>query len=440
MTKTGFAKAGWLLLVACWAVSHAGAQPPGGGQGRQRPPGSANSAGESRKRMQQNRTATQGKTDEQRRQLLLKMQQLRQQRGAQVRPFRNAGLRPALTNPETVSTATLPIQSNTFPSTSDTVTTWTIPNASGMPPWSPPGISSSAPVAAFPAAGAAREGTGPLREMMEVLAPGDRAKMAAFVQGMTAEQRQALRREIGALPAGQRRDEVLRRAGIDPSRAIAPAGSTSPPDAPTSTAAFPAATPTPRPLVIAARGDGQARFSSAAIGATGSMPRIGDVAPALRLTTTDGSVVTLDEFRGRTLVLQFGSLTCPVYRGNIAAMKSLREKAPPNVAFLLVYTTEAHPSGSPSPYANREWVPEKNTLENALKPQTTTLEQRLANAAELRSRFGETGLVAVDGMDNAAWKAFGSRPNSAFVIGPDGRIVLAQEWLEPVSLSKALPK
>jgi hypothetical protein len=201
-----------------------------------------------------------------------------------------------------------------------------------------------------------------------------------------------------------------------------------------------AATPTPKPLVIAAHGDGQARFSSAAIGATASLPRSGDTAPALRLTTTDGSAVTLDEFRGRNLVLLFGSLTCPVYRGNIAVMNSVRQKAPPNTAFLLVYTTEAHPSGTASPYANQEWVPEKNTRDNALKPQTTTLEQRLGNAAELKSRFGETGLVAVDGMDNAAWKAYGSRPNSAFVIGPDGRIILAQEWCEPVSLSKALAK
>jgi hypothetical protein len=203
------------------------------------------------------------------------------------------------------------------------------------------------------------------------------------------------------------------------------------------TTATASAAPLSDPYVIASQGDGLTRFSR--VGVEGAvMPRVGDVAPPFSVKALDGSPVSLESHRGKTLVLQFGSLSCPVYRGHIDAMKELVGRAPKDTAFLLVYTTEAHPKGSASPYSNREWVPLKNEQEGVLPAQPATFEARCALAREARARFGEKMPVAVDGMDNAAWKAYGARANSAFVIGPEGRIVAVQEWAEPRELARVL--
>jgi hypothetical protein len=119
-------------------------------------------------------------------------------------------------------------------------------------------------------------------------------------------------------------------------------------------------------------------------------------------------------------------------------MNLLADAFSDRAAFLLVYTLEAHPQGSVSPYSDGEWVPDKNVQEGVLKPQPSDASARIALARETVEKFGVRLPVAVDSMDNKTWAAFGSRPHSAFVLDADGVIVAAQEWTDPGSLRAVL--
>ena len=46
--------------------------------------------------------------------------------------------------------------------------------------------------------------------------------------------------------------------------------------------------------------------------------------------------------------------------------------------------------------------------------------------------------VLVDEMDNPLWCTYGRLPNSAFLIGVDGRIVTRQDWNNAGDLERAL--
>ena len=48
--------------------------------------------------------------------------------------------------------------------------------------------------------------------------------------------------------------------------------------------------------------------------------------------------------------------------------------------------------------------------------------------------------ILVDGMDNKVWKAWGSAPNCAYLIGTDGRVVEAQPWFDAGPMRAALEK
>jgi len=98
-----------------------------------------------------------------------------------------------------------------------------------------------------------------------------------------------------------------------------------------------------------------------------------------------------------------------------------RDYAPKGVNFYYVYKALAHP----------EWDGYVTTY---------TLEERLMHVKEakrtLRSRF--TWLV--DPMDNRFKHAMGSRPNSEFVVGPDGTILASRDWSNAKALRADLER
>jgi hypothetical protein len=46
--------------------------------------------------------------------------------------------------------------------------------------------------------------------------------------------------------------------------------------------------------------------------------------------------------------------------------------------------------------------------------------------------------VLVDGIDNPLWCTYGRRPNMAYLIGMDGRIVLQQNWNDPEEMEAVI--
>lgn len=97
-----------------------------------------------------------------------------------------------------------------------------------------------------------------------------------------------------------------------------------------------------------------------------------------------------------------------------------RDYGPKGVKFFFVYKSLAHPElagGYVQPF---------------------TLEERLGHARQAAKQLGATVPWIVDPMDNRLKHALGDRPNSEFVVGPDGKIVRKRAWSHPAQLRKDL--
>lgn len=168
-------------------------------------------------------------------------------------------------------------------------------------------------------------------------------------------------------------------------------------------------------------------------------PKIGAAAPDFTLKTLAGAPIhAADLWAEKPTLILTGSHTCPVFRGKVPDIEHLAKEFAGRVNILLVYTIEAHPKGSPSPYSGREWITPKNEEERLLLPQPADLAARLAQARACITREKLTVPVVVDTMDNAVWKAYGSAPNCGYVISTDGKIVEAQPWMNAERLRQSL--
>lgn len=109
------------------------------------------------------------------------------------------------------------------------------------------------------------------------------------------------------------------------------------------------------------------------------------------------------------------------------------------VTFVTVYSIDAHPVGSVSPYAVDEWTMANSWDEagNAVA-QPTSYEERVALAQKTIEEAGITSLMLVDGMDNAVWAAYGPAPNAGYLIGRDGTIQFKQVWYAAEGMGTAI--
>lgn len=169
-------------------------------------------------------------------------------------------------------------------------------------------------------------------------------------------------------------------------------------------------------------------------------PAVGEPAPNFTLRDLDGRPVELAELIGeRPIVLQLGSHTCPVYRYRRFWMRDLHEEFGDRVHFLIVYTVEAHPVGSKSPYTDEEWDTWWNRLTGVRVRQPADEESRREQASFSRERLKLGGAtMVVDEMDDPVWRAYGGASSPAFVIDREGRVVARQVWLEPEKIRQAL--
>ena len=88
-----------------------------------------------------------------------------------------------------------------------------------------------------------------------------------------------------------------------------------------------------------------------------------------------------------------------------------------------VYKSLAHPEGGSNSY---------------IRP--VNLQERLMHVAEAKKTLGATVPWLVDTMDNDLKHALGDRPNSEFIIDPDGKIAVMRDWSRPSELRADLEK
>jgi len=132
------------------------------------------------------------------------------------------------------------------------------------------------------------------------------------------------------------------------------------------------------------------------------------------------------------------SLSCGQSRRHARALRRLARRFERYINTVIIYVNEAHPINAPSPYADRIWVTAKNEIAGIHCAQPRTLEERIELAHRLRRRFRLSTPMLIDALDDRAWRAFGSAPNVAIVVHPDGRIAVKQGWFEPREMKRAI--
>lgn len=134
----------------------------------------------------------------------------------------------------------------------------------------------------------------------------------------------------------------------------------------------------------------------------------GDTYKDAELKTLDGEAVHLSEYlRDRPLVLETGSMTCPMYAQSVAPMMKIIEKYP-ELDYVLMYVREAHPG--------------------ELQPQHRNEAEKIDAAKRTKRLYREGRAILVDDVNGSAHRYYGTMPNSIFVIVPSGKIFFRSIW------------
>jgi Spy/CpxP family protein refolding chaperone len=161
-----------------------------------------------------------------------------------------------------------------------------------------------------------------------------------------------------------------------------------------------------------------------------SGPEVGSAVPNVQIIEANSRAFTPAKYKGHVLVLEFGSMSCPVFREHAAAMEKLKTAEQGRVFFLIVYTKEAFPAGDKNAERNKE--------EGVAVPDAASLDDRKAQALETQRELRITIPMAVDDMNDSISKALGGFPNGAIVIGKDGTVAAHQQWTNPDTLREAI--
>ena len=145
-------------------------------------------------------------------------------------------------------------------------------------------------------------------------------------------------------------------------------------------------------------------------------PDVGTKAPNFALKTPLGDEANLLDFDGDFLVLELGSITCPLFQGRREPMNDLVKKYS-NVSFAVLYVREAHPGKSIGGHEDYE--------------------DKRGRAHQLLTD-GEGRRILVDDFEGTAHSAYGSYPNAVFIINKKGCVLFRADWNNPSATKKAL--
>ncbi len=118
-------------------------------------------------------------------------------------------------------------------------------------------------------------------------------------------------------------------------------------------------------------------------------PRIGQKAPDFDLQDVNGAPHRLLDFDGEFLVLELGSITCPLFQGRRKSMARLKDQFP-DIDFKILYVREAHPGKNIGAHKNYD--------------------EKQGVAQKLCTEDGEQRTIIVDGLDGKAHTAYGAIP------------------------------
>ena len=146
-------------------------------------------------------------------------------------------------------------------------------------------------------------------------------------------------------------------------------------------------------------------------------PKAGEKYIDFQAKTLDGKDVSLSDYLDKPIVLETGSITCPMYANTSSPMNLLQEEYP-DVNFLLLYIREAHPG--------------KRTHA------TTDIDTKISNAISTKRLYNEKRTILVDNIEGTAHKLYGSMPNMIYVISKNKIIKFRANWSNVEALKNVL--
>lgn len=146
-------------------------------------------------------------------------------------------------------------------------------------------------------------------------------------------------------------------------------------------------------------------------------PKLGAKAPDAKVETLDGASKQLLTFDGDFLVVELGSVTCPLFQSRRGTMADL-VKRHPNSSFAILYIREAHPG--------------------AQIPQHQNMADKLVCARLVAEAADEGREVLVDDIEGTAHQAYGSYPNAVFIINKNGCVLFRSDWNDAAATGRAL--
>lgn len=133
--------------------------------------------------------------------------------------------------------------------------------------------------------------------------------------------------------------------------------------------------------------------------------------------TIDGKQIKLSDFKGKTVVIESGSFTCPSYIGYINPMNKLSAKFP-NVEFLVLYVREAHPGSKIGPHQS--------------------MDEKFEFAKKLKPNDNENRTIIVDDLIGSIHSNQILLPNFLLIVNEKGTLVYRSEWSDPRTVEKVL--
>jgi hypothetical protein len=138
-------------------------------------------------------------------------------------------------------------------------------------------------------------------------------------------------------------------------------------------------------------------------------PRVNECAKDFTALGLDGIPIKLSDFKGKRIILETGSLTCPMFGGNIEGMNRVAEQfADEHTVFLMLYVREAHPGGK---------TPAHQSQEDKIGVAKRTAELTHPNRVYL-----------VDDVKGTIHREWGEFPNSLWLINEAGRVTFRSDW------------
>jgi len=143
---------------------------------------------------------------------------------------------------------------------------------------------------------------------------------------------------------------------------------------------------------------------------------VGDLAPDFSLRDLNGRQVSLSEYRAHMpVVVEFGSLTCPIVTGHVGRLDTLAQQHQGKAQFWFVYANEEHPGQGEM----------RSTTYGAFRaiPQVKDYLDRCEHARLFLNtvKTGRRLLVDEDGAANVAAK-YGIRGHGIVIVNTSGRI------------------